>query len=100
MIPGDDATAATVEAQAAGETIERRGIVADDATNDQWLDGMAVGTTHAHDMLSHEPRAFIVVAFVAAFLTAVSLSLCHGYPFFIFTALPFYTVHSTTRHRP
>lgn len=77
MIPRDDATAATVETQAAGETVERRSVVADDSSDDQRLDGMAVGTAHAHDMLSHEPRAFIVVALVAALLTAVGFSLCH-----------------------
>lgn len=78
MIPRDDAAAATVEAQAAGEPVERRSVVADDSSYDKRLDGMTVGTAHAHDMLSHEPRAFIVVAFIAALLTAVGFSLRHG----------------------
>ena len=77
MIPRDDAAAATVEAQPSGEPVERRSVVADDSSDDQWLDGMAVGTAHAHDMLAHEPRAFIVVALVATLLTAVGFSLCH-----------------------
>lgn len=78
MIPRDDAAAATVEAQPSGEPVERRSVVADDPSYDKWLDRMTVGTAHAHDMLSHEPRAFIVVALVAALLAAVSLSLRHG----------------------
>ena len=86
MIPRDDAAAATVEAQPSGEPVERRSVVADDSPDDQWLDGMAVGTAHAHDMLAHEPRAFIVVALVATLLTAVSLSLRHRYASSFLTA--------------
>lgn len=79
MIPCHDAAAAAVETQPPGQSVERRCVVADDAAYDKWLHRMAVGTAHAHDMLAHKPRAFIVVAFVAALLTAVSLSLCHRY---------------------
>ena len=79
MIPRHDAAAATVEAQPPGQAVERRCVVADDAAYDQRLDGVAVGTTHAHDMLAHEPCTFIVVAFVATLLAAVCLSLCHRY---------------------
>lgn len=79
MIPCYDAAAATVEAQPSGQAVERRCVVADDAAYDKWLHRMAVGTAHAHDMLPHEPRTFIVVAFIAALLTAVCLSLCHRY---------------------
>ena len=85
MVPRDDATASAVEAQSPGKAIERRSVVADDAAYDKRLDRMAVGTAHAHDMLAHEPRTFIVVTLIAALLAAISLSLCHFLSSFNFT---------------
>ena len=40
MVPRHDTAAAAVEAQTTGKAIERRGIVADDAANDKWLNRM------------------------------------------------------------
>lgn len=66
VVPRFDAVAATVEAQTTSQSGEGGRRVAYDTTHNKWLDGMAVGTTDAFYVLTHEAAAFVVVAFIAA----------------------------------
>jgi len=78
VVPWLYAVAATVQADSSDKSAERWCRVAYDSADNQRLDGLAVGTTHALDVLTHEAAPFIVVGFIAAFSATICLSLCQG----------------------
>ena len=71
FVPDSDVAATTFQAESAGFATEGRGYVGDDATDNDVLDGMAVGARHGRNLLIEQATTFIDFGFVAAFQAAV-----------------------------
>lgn len=70
-IPSSDAVAATAQTKTAYLRTERRCYVADDSTNHQILNRVAVGARYRRDMLSEESFPFIRLRLISAFSASV-----------------------------
>lgn len=71
FVPDPDVAATTFQAQSAGFATEGGRHVGDDATDNDVLDGMAVGARHGRNLLIEQATTFIDFGFVAAFQAAV-----------------------------
>ena len=77
VVPRPYAVAAAIQADTSHQRCKRRGRVANDSTDNQWLDSLAIRTADSLYMLAHKPTALIVVSLIAALLTSVCFSLRH-----------------------
>lgn len=71
FVPNPDVAATAFQAQSAGFATEGGGYVGNDATDNNVLDGMAVGARHGRNLLIEQATTFIDFGFVAAFQAAV-----------------------------
>ena len=71
FVPDSDVAATAFQAQSAGFATEGRGYVGNDATDNDVLDGMAVGARYGRNLLIEQATTFIDFGFVAAFQAAV-----------------------------
>ena len=62
VVPRPYTVAAAIQADTSHQRCERRGRVANDSTDNQWLDSLAIRTADSLYMLAHKPTALIVVS--------------------------------------
>lgn len=77
FVPLFYAVAATVETQATNDAVERGGGVANDSSDDERLESVAVETAHHDDVLPHETASFIDLCFVGAASATIFINPCH-----------------------
>ena len=71
LIPWPDSVAAAVQTQSSSLAAERRCHICNDATDDQLLNGFAVGAAHGCDVLSEQPVSLVDFGLIAALLALI-----------------------------
>ena len=73
LVPWPDSIAAAVQTQSSSLAAERRCHISNDATDDQLLNGLAVGAAHGCDVLSEQPVSLVDFGLIAALLALIFL---------------------------
>jgi len=72
-IPWPDSIAAAVQTQSSSLAAERWCHISNDATDDQLLNGLAVGAAHGCDVLSEQPVSLVDFGLIAALFALIFL---------------------------